>query len=602
MTRPKILCIEDNAVNWRLVQRLLSQAGYEMHWAEEGLQGFEMAMELRPDLVLLDINLPGLSGFEVATKFKQQAELKAVPLVALTARTQKSDRETALVAGCDGFIPKPLDPFTFVDQVGAFLQGQREHLEKARETQVLRQFSVQMVEHLEAQLLEAREANRKLIEAQDALERRNASLSRLLALSREILTERDPQALLLRILSEVRAEVAATGLTAYRMHGSGSYYEGFRWNGKGFDGLPVLPVGHAFVGRAWSAGAAGVLPSDVLRSSRLWEEGLDLGFWTPASEAALLVLRTHQEGEEISGFWILTRPADRPFVPGDLEMANLHASIALVSLENAELIVNLNNSTRALASSYERIEGAYQDLQNARADLNRRDRQALLGDLFTKISQRLAAPVQSLHAQSQVLDHLPAWGGEGMPEAHPRALAEIREAVSKIDGLLKALMRRVGREGPSKPEWLDLHDLIQQELELLQAEGVIPPEVTVVQDLRARVPLIFGVYGDFATSLLNLVHHALGGPTPSPSLDIRSYRTEDAFILQVADEGGAIPPMELEKAFEPFPGLHQQAVMGVRSPGEDLAACRQFMAAYQGDVTIANQGDGTVVRMTIPLK
>ena len=131
MTGPRILCIEDNAVNYRLVQRLLSQAGYELHWAEEGLRGFEMALGLRPDMVLLDINLPGLSGYEVATKFKHSEELKAIPLVALTAKTQKSERDTALVAGCDGFIPKPLDPFSFADQVGAFLQGRREQVRRA---------------------------------------------------------------------------------------------------------------------------------------------------------------------------------------------------------------------------------------------------------------------------------------------------------------------------------------------------------------------------------------------------------------------------------------------------------------------------------------
>ena len=113
----RILCIEDNPVNWRLVQRLLSQAGYEMHWASDGMQGYELALVLKPDLILLDINLPGLSGFEVATKFRQNPALQKIPLVALTAKTLKSDRETALVAGCDGFIPKPLDPFTFVGQV-----------------------------------------------------------------------------------------------------------------------------------------------------------------------------------------------------------------------------------------------------------------------------------------------------------------------------------------------------------------------------------------------------------------------------------------------------------------------------------------------------
>jgi CheY-like chemotaxis protein len=155
MTAPKILCIEDNAVNFRLVQRLLSQAGYDLHWAEEGLRGVEMALVLKPALILLDINLPGLSGFEIATKIKHSQELSRIPLVALTAKTQKSERETALVAGCDGFIPKPLDPFTFVDQVGAFLQGRREFLDQAREASALRSYNVQMVEHLEAQLREA---------------------------------------------------------------------------------------------------------------------------------------------------------------------------------------------------------------------------------------------------------------------------------------------------------------------------------------------------------------------------------------------------------------------------------------------------------------
>ena len=607
MTEPRairILCIEDNAVNWHLVQRLLGKAGYDMHWAEEGLRGYEMALDLKPDLVLLDINLPGLSGFEVATKFRQNQELKHIPLVALTAKTQKSDRETALVAGCDGFIPKPLDPFLFVGQVEAYLGGQREHIEEAREGPVLREFNVQVLTHLEARLKEAQDANTKLLVVQNALESRNKSLSRLLTLSQDILLEHDPQALLIHILSQVCTEAQATGLVAYRLHSSEGYFTGLRFDGGGFQAAPVLALDHPFVVRARALAPGGILRGEALRENRIWDEGIGLGLWTFVSEACLLILRDHHLDTEVCGFWVVTRPADQRLMPADLELITLHASIALVSLENAELIDTLNNSTRALASSYERIEGAYQDLQDAKANLNKRDRQALLGDLFFKIAQRLEAPVASLHRQSQVLDDLMMGSelpGSGQAEAQPKALAEIREAVAKIDGLLKALLRRVGREAPSTPEWLDLHDLIQQELGLFQAEGLIPPGVQLVQDLQAKVPTLFGVYGDFASTLLNLTQHALGGPTPSQSLLVKTSRVADDFILEVQDAGGAIPPGELAAAFEPFLELHQQVVMGVRSPGMGLAACKQLMAAYQGEISILNQEDGTAVLLQFPL-
>jgi DNA-binding response OmpR family regulator/signal transduction histidine kinase len=605
----KILCIEDNPVNWRLVQRLLSQAGYQMHWAADGLKGYELALSMKPALVLLDINLPGLSGFEVATKFRQHPDLAKIPLVALTAKTLNSDRETALVAGCAGFIPKPLDPFTFVGQVGAYLGGVKEQLEKSREEAALRQFNVHVVEHLEVQLKEARETNAKLMGAQEALEARNRSLSKLLSLSQNTLTEHDPEVLLQRVLEEVRAQVDASGLWAYRLHRSGGYFEGLRWTGAGFDRIPVLPLDHPFVVRAThlppNAGnpAGGALRGEALRATRMWDEGLGLGFWSQASEACLLVLRDHQN--EACGFWIITRPAERRLLPAELEMISLHASLVLVSLENADLIVTLNNSTRALASSYERLEAAYQDLQKAKDVLNKRDRQEMLGDLIFKIAERLEAPVASLHRQSQLLDQLMlAARGVSQPalrEAQPRALAEIREAVFKIDGLLKALLRRVGKGGPAAPEWLDLHDLLQQELALLQVEGTIPLGLEPALELGSLVPMLHGVYGDFAAILTHAVRHALEGPTPSPTLRVRTSRQGDDFILELADEGGPILPSELANAFEPFSGLHQQVVIGARNPGEGLPVAKQLLATYRGEIAIRNEGEGTVVTLRIPL-
>jgi len=601
--RALILCIEDNPVNWRLVQRLLAQAGYDMHWAEEGLKGFEMALELKPDLVLLDINLPGLSGFEVATKFRQHADLKHTPIVALTAKTLKSDRETALVAGCNGFIPKPIDPFTFVRQVEDYLGGQREHIEKSREGAVLRSFNVQMLEHLEIQLREAQEANRKLTTAQRELEIRNRSLSQLLNLSQSLLSDHDSASLLLRVLEQVRSMVGATKLAAYRLHPSGGYWEGFQWLGERFEAAPTLPPTHSFCERLRTLSGSTLIHGEMLRANRIWEEGLGLGYWGPNSDTSLLVLKDRQAENEIWGFWAFARDGGEPFQSLELELMALHASLVLVSIENAELIFSLHESSRALASSYEHMEVAYQDLQHAKAELSRQDRRVILEDLFYKITHRLISPVQTLNLQTHELERLMnarESNRDDVCEKAPKAISEIRTAVSKIDGLLKALMRRVNKDSPSAPEWLDLHDLLLQELELLAAEGVVPTGVAVKTELDAEVPGIYGVYGDFAKLLQNLTLHVFSGPIPSPKLKLRSWTESGCFHLEILDEGGPIPPTELEGAFEPFSELHQQVVMGTRSPGASLPLCKQLLAAYHGEIEIRNEGEGTAVHLWCP--
>jgi K+-sensing histidine kinase KdpD len=314
---------------------------------------------------------------------------------------------------------------------------------------------------------------------------------------------------------------------------------------------------------------------------------------------SLLVLRDRQDDGEIWGFWAFERAESEPFQAMELEVMSLHASIAQVAIKNAELIENLDESSRALASSYERMEAAYQDLHKARVDLSRRDRQVLLEDLFFKITQRLESPVLTLHLQSLALEtqlrRLEA------PEEVSQSIGEIREAVAKVDGLLKALLRRVGKDG-SAPQWLDLGDLLQQEIELLQTEGAIPAEVATTLDMQGGRSLIFGVYSDFAKLLSHLTEHALGGPTPSPALTVRCWVEDDRFHLELLDEGGPIPPSELAGAFEPFSELHQQVVIGVRSPGRNLALCKQLLAAYHGEIELHNEGDGTRLHLHLPLK
>ncbi len=116
-----ILLIEDNPQNRYLVQFLLETRGYEILQAETGSQGLEMAANHRPDLILLDIQLPGMDGHAVARALKSDPQLKAIPIVAVTSYAMVGDREKCLAAGAEGYIEKPIDPESFGAEVERFL-------------------------------------------------------------------------------------------------------------------------------------------------------------------------------------------------------------------------------------------------------------------------------------------------------------------------------------------------------------------------------------------------------------------------------------------------------------------------------------------------
>ena len=124
--KARILLIEDNAQNRYLVQFLLEQRGHEVFQAQTGPQGLEMAAQVRPDLILLDIQLPGMDGHAVARALKADAALNAIPIVAVTSYAMLGDREKCLAAGAAGYLEKPIDPATFVAEVEQFLRPQRE--------------------------------------------------------------------------------------------------------------------------------------------------------------------------------------------------------------------------------------------------------------------------------------------------------------------------------------------------------------------------------------------------------------------------------------------------------------------------------------------
>jgi two-component system cell cycle response regulator DivK len=126
MTKKKILLVEDNEQNLYLETFLLEKQGYDVVQARNGQQGLDLAAADHPDLILLDIQLPVMDGYEVATRLKQAKETLSIPIVAVTSYAMAGDREAILAAGCQGYIEKPIDPDRFVEQVKGFLEMNNE--------------------------------------------------------------------------------------------------------------------------------------------------------------------------------------------------------------------------------------------------------------------------------------------------------------------------------------------------------------------------------------------------------------------------------------------------------------------------------------------
>jgi signal transduction histidine kinase len=162
---PRVLHIEDDPANRLLVRKILVGAGFEVLEAADGLEGLKLARAERPDLVLVDLNIPGLDGYEVTLRLRGEAALRDVPVVAITA---EGDRSTSLAVGCDGFIQKPINARTFVGMLQKFLLGRREQVPPETADVHLRAQSQRIVARLEAKVAELEEANRRLREAERA--------------------------------------------------------------------------------------------------------------------------------------------------------------------------------------------------------------------------------------------------------------------------------------------------------------------------------------------------------------------------------------------------------------------------------------------------
>jgi CheY-like chemotaxis protein len=122
MNEKKILLVEDNAVNRRLAGFILRSQGYQVSEATSAQEAFEMLKNDPPDLIVMDIQLPGKDGLEITKELKGQPETADIPVIAVTSYAMKGDREKALAAGCSGYVTKPIDKTIFLAEIGRHLK------------------------------------------------------------------------------------------------------------------------------------------------------------------------------------------------------------------------------------------------------------------------------------------------------------------------------------------------------------------------------------------------------------------------------------------------------------------------------------------------
>ncbi|MDR1841804.1 MAG: response regulator [Holophagales bacterium] len=596
-TNIRILYIEDNPANYRLVHRLLSHAGFEMYWAEEGAAGFDLATQVLPDLILMDINLPGLSGFELTTKFRGHPDFKDTPIIALTAKTQRSDRETALVAGCNGFIPKPIDPFNFVSQIRAYLGGLQERLDKGAEGRALRHFNVHLLEHLEQQLQEAREANEKLLETQQTLETTNKSLARLISLGQNLMREYDPWLLLKRMLHALFLEITFDTFTIYLQHSSSSYWEGLHLAEKDLAQSPVLLSDHPFiqrllqmdVGNGWFEGSS-------LLAMPIWTEGYQIDIWQSNGQPCLFLNLNRKNRDYIRGFWAFDRKNDRPFIPRELEMVRLYGRLTQVCLENAEMIREMDEKSKALSASYENLEVAYMDIQRAKSELQKKDRHAVLTDIFTNLANYLKEPITAFDHNCQLVIQ----AVQPDDDLTKQAILNISQFATQVKALFQALLRRTQAENTELPEWIDLESLLNDEIAFMEVEGLLASDKAQV-DINLLGTRVYGIYSDFIRLLRIMLLNS--APTPealSLPRQLRAWREENYVNLEVRDFAGQIQQQAIECAFEPFQG-QRESIPGVRAPHGALPSVSQMLNTYDGNIALENTDNGVVLKATISL-
>jgi signal transduction histidine kinase/CheY-like chemotaxis protein len=409
MTPTKILYIEDSPDNRMLVRALLPASQYLIVEAEDGLAGITAALREEPALILLDINLPGIDGYEVGVALRSLPALRNTPIIAVTAYAMQGDRERTLVAGCDGYIAKPLDVDTFAQQVGEFLHGKRERLEERQEGPFLRELNQRLVYRMVRQIEELQSLN-------DHVVRHASQLEALHAATQGITSALDVRTMLERLLPELARAIGATVLTVELVEPADLQ----------------VSVQNPEAKRAPSPsplGEDGEERREIEWAVPLVVQQRDIGLMTGRTLASA---KTKADDEQV---------------------LKIVASQVAIAVENARL--------------YEGVTRKMAELRETQAQLIQAAKLAAIGEMAAQVAHEINNPLTSvLGFASLLVEQLPADSS-----LHADAGLIMTEA-SRARDIVRDLLD-FSRQRPFFPQTIDVNGVLRQAVGLIRLQGVM---------------------------------------------------------------------------------------------------------------------------------
>lgn len=483
-----ILIVDDHIPAVGMLSRLLEREGYETASAYDGEQAIELCQRLEPDLVLLDVMMPKLNGFEVLRILRNTEKTMNIPTILITAKNTPDDIEHGLGLGADDYIAKPFNPRELIARAKSKIDARR---------------------------------------LKDELESRTQDLEALLRLSEELKHYLHVTELVELILYLVLDLLPGESTIIFRLTENKQQPYEFNSYKDGTLGKEIVPI-------------------EILQE--FLETEKQSAFWTPdehhqISEFSHGMLCTMESGGEIHG--VVGIFSNSPYNQNHLRLFEGISRQATLALRNAELYELKVNYAEHLE---EMVEERTAELQSAQQLLIRAEKLASIGRLSAGIAHEINNPLFPLrinleHMLEDIDDNLPIQRND---------VEETLKSVERISRIVKRLLEFAGKDNSNQPdiEEMNLNVVIDNVISLSK-KYLEHSHVNMLIDLPT-LPLFYGSRDQIEQVFLNIIINAKAAMPSGGELAIRGWTENDMIVLEFTDSGTGIETNMIDKIFEPF--------------------------------------------------